>query len=250
MSLLNRIESARPAGEHGIAAARAPATAGSADAPAAVAPPSPPPSRPASPQVPVRESFRDLKFRIQQRVVSDLDPKLDLANQVEVRRQIEEIFSRAVDEEGLALTRAERVRMLEQITDEIIGLGPLEPLLRDESITEIMVNGPRQVYIERSGRLELTNVAFQNDDHVMRIIERIVAPIGRRIDESSPDGRRPPAGRLPRQRHHPAAGLVGPGRSPSASSPHRPVHGRRPDPLRHRRRPRWSTSCGPACRRA
>ena len=137
-------------------------------------------------QGPVRESFRDVKFRIQSRVIQDLDPKLDLSNQVEVRRQIEEIFGKVIDEEGLALTRAERVRMLEQITDEIIGLGPLEPLLRDESITEVMVNGPRQVYIERSGRLELTNVVFQNDDHVMRIIDRIIAPIGRRVDESSP----------------------------------------------------------------
>jgi pilus assembly protein CpaF len=137
-------------------------------------------------QAPVRESFRDVKFRIQSRVIQDLDPKLDLSNQVEVRRQIEEIFGKVIDEEGLALTRAERVRMLEQITDEIIGLGPLEPLLRDESITEVMVNGPRQVYIERSGKLELTNVVFQNDDHVMRIIDRIIAPIGRRVDESSP----------------------------------------------------------------
>jgi pilus assembly protein CpaF len=137
-------------------------------------------------QAPLRESFRDVKFRIQNRVIQDLDPKLDLSNQVEVRRQIEEIFGKVIDEEGLALTRAERVRMLEQITDEIIGLGPLEPLLRDESITEVMVNGPRQVYIERSGKLELTNVVFQNDDHVMRIIDRIIAPIGRRVDESSP----------------------------------------------------------------
>jgi pilus assembly protein CpaF len=137
-------------------------------------------------QAPVRESLREVKFRIQSRVIQDLDPKLDLANQVEVRRQIEEIFGRVIDEEGLALTRAERVRMLEQITDEIIGLGPLEPLLRDETVTEIMVNGPRQVYIERSGKLELTNVVFQNDDHVMRIIDRIISPIGRRIDESSP----------------------------------------------------------------
>jgi pilus assembly protein CpaF len=135
---------------------------------------------------PARESFRDVKFRVQNRVIQDLDPKLDLSNQVEVRRQIEEIFGKVIDEEGLALTRAERVRMLEQITDEIIGLGPLEPLLRDESITEIMVNGPRQVYIERGGKIELTNVVFQNDDHVMRIIERIIAPIGRRVDESSP----------------------------------------------------------------
>jgi pilus assembly protein CpaF len=137
-------------------------------------------------QAPVRESLREVKFRIQSRVIQDLDPKLDLANQVEVRRQIEEIFGRVIDEEGLALTRAERVRMLEQITDEIIGLGPMEPLLRDETVTEIMVNGPRQVYIERAGRLELTNVVFQNDDHVMRIIDRIISPIGRRIDESSP----------------------------------------------------------------
>jgi pilus assembly protein CpaF len=136
--------------------------------------------------MPARESFREAKFRVQNRLVNELDPKLDLSNQVEVRRQIEELFGRIADEEGLALTRAERVRMLEQITDEILGLGPLEPLLRDETLTEVMVNGPQQVYIERDGKLELTNVTFQNDEHVMRIIQRIIAPIGRRVDESSP----------------------------------------------------------------
>jgi pilus assembly protein CpaF len=187
MSLLKRIESARPAGA-GDANLPVPSGQpgrdvqpedGSGSPPAAAS------SRLVS-QLPARESFRDVKFRIQNRVIQDLDPKLDLTNQVEVRRQIEEIFSRVIDEEGLALTRAERVRMLEQITDEIIGLGPLEPLLRDDSVSEIMVNGPRQVYIERSGKLEMTNVVFQNDDHVMRIIDRIIAPIGRRVDESSP----------------------------------------------------------------
>ena len=187
MSLLKRIESARPGGS---GEERLPAPAGQpgvqpegggaggagagAPAPRLVT------------QLPARESFRDVKFRIQNRVIQELDPKLDLTNQVEVRRQIEEIFSRVIDEEGLALTRAERVRMLEQITDEIIGLGPMEPLLRDDSVSEVMVNGPRQVYIERAGKLELTNVVFQNDDHVMRIIDRIIAPIGRRVDESSP----------------------------------------------------------------
>jgi pilus assembly protein CpaF len=180
MSLLRRIESARP-GVDGAPPLPVPAPV----APANGSTPAAGASRMLS-QAPVRESFRDTKFRIQGRVISDLDPKLDLANQVEVRRQIEEIFGRAVDEEGLALTRAERVRMLEQITDEIVGLGPLEPLLRDESVTEVMVNGPRQIYIERSGKIELTNVTFQNDDHVMRIIDRIIAPIGRRVDESSP----------------------------------------------------------------
>jgi pilus assembly protein CpaF len=188
MSLLKRIESARPAGpgDEKLPVPSGPAGGrdvqqddGSGGPPGAAAPR-------LVHQLPARESFRDVKFRIQNRVIQDLDPKLDLTNQVEVRRQIEEIFSRVIDEEGLALTRAERVRMLEQITDEIIGLGPLEPLLRDDSVSEIMVNGPRQVYIERAGKLEMTNVVFQNDDHVMRIIDRIIAPIGRRVDESSP----------------------------------------------------------------
>src|SRR5271169_4702676 len=134
MSLLKRIESARPGTSGpGAAPGNAPVPAGGAPG----APGQPPAATPAQrlmSQGPVRESFRDVKFRIQSRVIQDLDPKLDLSNQVEVRRQIEEIFGRVIDEEGLALTRAERVRMLEQITDEIIGLGPMEPLLRDETV--------------------------------------------------------------------------------------------------------------------
>jgi pilus assembly protein CpaF len=196
MSLLKRIERARPAAEGeptpAVPAAPAPpAGSGSAQPPATTpgGPPTPPPASAASRfagAMPARESFREAKFRVQNRLINDLDPKLDLTNQVEVRRQIEELFGKIADEEGLALTRAERVRMLEQITDEILGLGPLEPLLRDETLTEVMVNGPQQVYIEREGKLELTNVTFQNDEHVMKIIQRIIAPIGRRVDESSP----------------------------------------------------------------
>ena len=185
--LLKRIERARPAGEGEPQVPSAPQT------PAGGGKPTMPPtggagtpSRPFLGAMPARESFREAKYRVQNRLINELDPKLDLSNQVEVRRQIEELFGKVADEEGLALTRAERVRMLEQITDEILGLGPLEPLLRDETITEVMVNGPQQVYIEREGRLEMTNVTFQNDEHVMKIIQRIIAPIGRRIDESSP----------------------------------------------------------------
>ena len=136
-----------------------------------------------------------------------------------------------------------------QITDEIIGLGPLEPLLRDETVTEIMVNGPRQVYIEREGRIELTNVAFQNDDHVMRIIDRIIAPIGRRIDESSPmvDARLPDGSRV---------NAIIPPLSPRRPGDHHPQVRREPltvggpDQVRHARRRRWSTSCARASRRA
>jgi len=197
MSLLKRIERARPAAEGeatpAVPAAPQPATPGGGSqppAPTSGGTPTPPPAAAApsrfSGALPARESFREAKFRVQNRLINELDPKLDLTNQVEVRRQIEELFGKIADEEGLALTRAERVRMLEQITDEILGLGPLEPLLRDETLTEVMVNGPQQVYIEREGKLELTNVTFQNDEHVMKIIQRIIAPIGRRVDESSP----------------------------------------------------------------
>src|SRR6476660_7326685 len=170
MSLLKRIESARPGSGPAPSAPGLPTAPGGPAGPAGGPPTT---SQRLMTQAPVRESFRDVKLRIQSRVIQDLDPKLDLSNQVEVRRQIEEIFGKVIDEEGLALTRAERVRMLEQITDEIIGLGPLEPLLRDESISEVMVTGPRQVYIERSGKLELTNVFFQTDAHVIRIIARL-----------------------------------------------------------------------------
>ena len=207
MSLLKRIESARPGAAPGPAGSNvpAPASGGGATPPEDGGSGSFAGNR-LSTQAPARESFRDVKFRIQNRVIQDLDPKLDLSNQVEVRRQIEEIFGKVIDEDGLALTRAERVRMLEQI----IGLGPLEPLLRDESVSEVMVNGPRQVYIERSGRLELTNIVFQNDDHVMRIIDRIIAPIGRRVDESSPmvDARLPDGSRV--NAIIPPLSLVGP----------------------------------------
>ena len=189
MSLLKRIERARPAaeGEPQLPATTPTQPATTTGGPGKVAPPPGTTGpRPFLGAMPTRESFREAKYRVQNRLVNELDPKLDLTNQVEVRRQIEELFGKIADEEGLALTRAERVRMLEQITDEILGLGPLEPLLRDETITEVMVNGPQQVYIERDGLLELTNVTFQNDEHVMKIIQRIIAPLGRRIDESSP----------------------------------------------------------------
>jgi pilus assembly protein CpaF len=158
----------------------------------------------------LRDNQREAKTRIQEKIVAELDPKLDLENQAELRREIAELFERAYEAEGIAVTRTERKRMLEDITDDVIGLGPLERLLADDSITEVMVNGPDQVYIEREGRLEMTNITFQNDEHVMRIIDRIIAPIGRRIDESSPmvDARLPDGSRI--NAVIPPISLVGP----------------------------------------
>ena len=105
---------------------------------------------------------------------------------VEVRKTILELFEQILSEENIVLSRPERARLFEQISAEILGLGPIQPLLEDDSITEIMVNGAKNVYIERSGKIIRVPVAFESHAHVLRIIERIVAPLGRRIDELSP----------------------------------------------------------------
>jgi pilus assembly protein CpaF len=150
------------------------------------------------PVSPVRDTFSDLKHRVQKKVIAELDPRMDLSKTGEVRSVIEEMFSTVLAEENVILSRAERSVLFEQIVAEILGLGPLEPLLKDETITEIMVNGADEIYLERKGRIEKTSYRFESDEHVMRIIDRIVAPLGRRVDESQPyvDARLPDGSRV------------------------------------------------------
>jgi pilus assembly protein CpaF len=145
-----------------------------------------------------RNAFEEIKKRVQDRLLSELDPRLDLSRTGEVRQQVQEVFNTILETEKIVLSRAERLRLFEAIAAEILGYGPIEPLLRDDTITEVMVNGPKQVYIERAGKLYKTDVIFESDDHVMRIIDRIVSPIGRRVDESSPyvDARLPDGSRV------------------------------------------------------
>ncbi len=145
-----------------------------------------------------RDPFRDLKNRIHDRLLAELDPKMDVSKTEEVRRNIEEMFDALLTQENRILTRADRQRLLEQIIAEILGLGPIEPYLHDDTITEIMVNGPNAVYLERAGRVEATDVKFEDEEHVLRIIDRIVSPLGRRIDESQPyvDARLPDGSRV------------------------------------------------------
>jgi pilus assembly protein CpaF len=123
---------------------------------------------------------------VQNKLLAELDPSMDVSQTAEVRRTIEELFENILAEEKIVLSRPERRRLFEQIVAEILGLGPLEPLLADETITEIMVNGAKNIYIERAGIIHREPASFETDDHLMRIIDRIVAPLGRRIDESSP----------------------------------------------------------------
>jgi len=156
-----------------------------------------------------RTDFGALKSRIQRRIISELAPEADLGG-VPGRRAIEELFNDTLAEEGIPLPRLERTRLLEAIMAELLSFGPIEPLLRDESISEIMVNGPDQVWVERKGKLEETDIRFENDDHVRRIIDRIVAPLGRRCDEASPmvDARLPDGSRV--NAIIPPISLVGP----------------------------------------
>lgn len=147
---------------------------------------------------PARDTFSDLKNRVQKKVIAELDPRMDLSRTGEVRSIIEEMFSTVLAEENVILSRTERNVLFEQIVAEILGLGPLEPLLKDPALTEIMVNGAEEIYIEREGKIEKTSYKFESDEHVMRIIDRIVAPLGRRVDESQPyvDARLPDGSRV------------------------------------------------------
>lgn len=152
----------------------------------------------------------DLKTRVQNKLLAELDPSMDVSQTAEVRQTIEELFENILADERIVLSRPERRRLFEQIVAEILGLGPIEPLLADGSITEIMVNGAKQIYVERSGKIFREAATFESDDHLMRIIDRIVAPLGRRIDESSPyvDARLPDGSRV--NAIIPPISLVGP----------------------------------------
>ncbi len=187
-------------------------------APSAGPPMPPPPAPEAPPRRPNppsgtdsgRSISRDLKARVQVKVIAELDPKSDLSNDAQVRHSIQLLFDQVIEQEGIVLTRIERQRLFEEVYAEIRGFGPIEPLLQDSTVSEIMVNGPKAVYVEQKGKLRKTDVEFDGDEHVMRIIDRIVAPLGRHIDESSPmvDARLPDGSRV--NAIIPPLSLVGP----------------------------------------
>jgi pilus assembly protein CpaF len=182
MSLLKRIEQGQ--GKPADQASSTPAAAGSGDASRLSSLQARRVSAPSA--APQAGTYFDLKTRVQNRLLAELDPSMDITKTEDVRKTIQELFEQILSEENIVLSRPERARLFEQISAEILGLGPLQPLLEDESVTEIMVNGAKNIYIERKGKIHRVPVTFESNDHVMRIIDRIVAPLGRRIDESSP----------------------------------------------------------------
>jgi pilus assembly protein CpaF len=127
-----------------------------------------------------------IRDRVQRKLLAETDGDVDLTHAPQMRQVIEAHFNQVLAEENLLYTRANRKRLLEWVMADIMGFGPLEPLLQDATITEVMANGHDDIYVERYGKIEKTQVVFENEDHLMRIIDRIVSPLGRRVDEASP----------------------------------------------------------------
>ncbi|HPZ71992.1 MAG TPA: CpaF family protein, partial [Peptococcaceae bacterium] len=150
------------------------------------------------------DPFQGLKQKIHQKVIEALDeesfrrPVPSDREEKDFSARVEELINRIMDREAEYLSRMERQKIVTEIMDEVVGYGPIEPLIRDPEISEIMVNGPKQVFIERDGKLEKTGISFRDKEHVMHIIDKIVSPLGRRIDESMPmvDARLPDGSRV------------------------------------------------------
>src|SRR6202165_356100 len=145
------------------------------------------------------KSFEDLKRLIHSKLVDKLDLSRvsDLAGDT-LRREIRLVVERLCDTENPLLNRMERERLIDEVLDETFGFGPLEMLLKDPTVSDILVNGPHKVYVERRGKLEKTEVKFRDNEHLMQIIDRIVSKVGRRVDETSPmvDARLPDGSRV------------------------------------------------------
>ena len=148
---------------------------------------------------PQAEGFQQLKLAVHNRLFESLDvSRLESLEANLASQKVTNAITEILNEEGRLLTDADRTRLIEEIKNELLGLGPLEPLLWDDSVTDILVNGAHQVYVERQGKLNATEVKFQDDQHLMLIIDRIVSQVGRRVDESSPmvDARLPDGSRI------------------------------------------------------
>ncbi len=146
-----------------------------------------------------RERLAEIKLELHKELLDSLNlGALETATEKELRAEITAITSEKLEEMGVVLTRDERIQLNQELYDEVTGLGPLEPLLRDPEVNDILVNGPKQVFVERNGKLELTDTTFKDERHLLRIIDKIVSAVGRRVDESNPavDARLPDGSRF------------------------------------------------------
>ena len=133
------------------------------------------------------KDYLELKGSLHSKVINEIDlESLNRMNEDTARDQLRRVILDVLQREKTPLTMTEREQMVTDILDEVFGLGPLQTLLADPTLSDILVNGAQEVYVERRGKLERTNVRFNDDEHLMRIIDRIVSRVGRRVDEASP----------------------------------------------------------------
>ena len=134
-----------------------------------------------------RERLAEIRVELHKHLLDTLNlAALEHASESELRTEIAAICADRLAEIGVVLNKEERATLHQELYDEVTGLGPLEPLLRDDSVNDILVNGPKQVFVERRGKLELTSVQFKDEKHLLRVIDKIVSAVGRRVDESNP----------------------------------------------------------------
>ena len=134
-----------------------------------------------------KERMGEIKIQLHRELLENLNlAALERASEAELRAEISSIASEILEERGIVLNREDRQTLNKELYDEVTGLGPLETLLQDDTVSDILVNGPQQVFVEREGKLQLSDVTFKDEKHLMRIIDKIVSAVGRRVDESNP----------------------------------------------------------------
>lgn len=184
------IKSAAPAASTPASPAPTPAPEKAAPPPVAPKAHTPRAAAQATPQDKERrrkERLGEIKVEMHKRLLEDLNlAALETAQEKDLRAEISDITAEFLADQGLVLNRDERILLNQDLYDEVRGLGPLEPLLKDDSVNDILVNGPQQIFIERAGKLELSDITFKDEKHLLRIIDKIVSAVGRRVDESNP----------------------------------------------------------------
>jgi pilus assembly protein CpaF len=174
-----RTASAAPAAKPGVAIARTNTVTAAPKAPADVAAMEKEKKR--------KERLAELKTELHKRLLENLNlAALESASEASLKIEIGSIATEALDEMSISLNKEDRAALYQELYDEVMGLGPLEPLLKDETVNDILVNGPNRIFVERGGKLQLTDITFKDERHLLRIIDKIVSAVGRRVDESNP----------------------------------------------------------------
>ena len=134
-----------------------------------------------------KERLGEVKLELHKRLLDNLNlSALETASEADLRSEITSISAEALEDMAIVLNRDERAGLNQELYDEVTGLGPLEPLLKDETVNDILINGPQQIFVERDGNLEISDITFKDERHLLRIIDKIVSAVGRRVDESNP----------------------------------------------------------------